>query len=65
LASGLAFELLHADQTTRRMLIDVRGLDPGCILHLRGAAHASGRRLRVRHFAEILAARLEARLARG
>jgi len=29
--------------------------NPGCLLHLRGAAHASGRhRLRVRHLAERL-----------
>jgi Fe-S oxidoreductase len=47
--------------------IDSTGADvlvtdnPGCVLHLRGAAHASGRRLRVQHLAEIMAARLEAR----
>ena len=29
--------------------------NPGCVLHLRGAAHASGRRLRVVHLAELLA----------
>jgi iron-sulfur cluster protein len=29
--------------------------NPGCVLHLRGAAHASGRRLRVVHLAEVLA----------
>jgi Fe-S oxidoreductase len=34
--------------------------NPGCILHLRGAAHASGHHVRVRHLAEILAARLAA-----
>ena len=35
--------------------------NPGCILHLRGAAHASRRQVRVRHLAEILSARLAAR----
>jgi len=34
--------------------------NPGCLMHLRGAAHASGRRsLRVRHLAEVLADHLE------
>ncbi len=32
--------------------------NPGCILHLRGGAHASGRQLNVLHIAEYLAARL-------
>lgn len=47
--------------------IDSSGADllvtdnPGCVLHLQGAAHASGRQLRVRHLAEIMALRLEAR----
>ncbi len=32
--------------------------NPGCILHLRGGAHASGRNLTILHVAEYLAARL-------
>jgi L-lactate dehydrogenase complex protein LldF len=32
--------------------------NPGCLLHLRGAAHARGMRLRIAHVAEILAERL-------
>jgi L-lactate dehydrogenase complex protein LldF len=32
--------------------------NPGCLLHLRGAAHARGMRLRLAHVAEILAERL-------
>jgi len=36
------------------------GDNPGCLMHLRGAAHPSGRRsLRVRHLAEVLADHLE------
>jgi L-lactate dehydrogenase complex protein LldF len=31
--------------------------NPGCILHLRGAASARGQRLRVRHLAEVVAER--------
>lgn len=34
--------------------------NPGCLLHLRGAAHAAGDRLEVRHVVELLAERLEA-----
>ncbi|HVS06817.1 MAG TPA: LUD domain-containing protein [Candidatus Dormibacteraeota bacterium] len=51
--------------------IDSSGADvvvtdnPGCILHLRGAAHASRRRLRVLHLAEIMASRLEERSRSG
>ena len=34
--------------------------NPGCLMHLRGAAHPSGRRsLRVRHLAEVVADHLE------
>jgi Fe-S oxidoreductase len=33
--------------------------NPGCILHLRGSADAAGMRLEVRHFAELLAQRLD------
>jgi Fe-S oxidoreductase len=32
--------------------------NPGCLLHLRGAAHARGMPLRLAHVAEILAERL-------
>jgi L-lactate dehydrogenase complex protein LldF len=32
--------------------------NPGCLLHLRGAAHAAGDRFQVRHVAELLAERL-------
>ena len=32
--------------------------NPGCLLHLRGAAHARGLPLEVRHVAELLALRL-------
>jgi L-lactate dehydrogenase complex protein LldF len=32
--------------------------NPGCILHIRGGAHASGRDLKILHIAEYLAARL-------
>ena len=32
--------------------------NPGCILHMRGGAHASGRDLQILHIAEYLAARL-------
>ncbi|MFW5934024.1 MAG: hypothetical protein ACOCT8_04760, partial [Actinomycetota bacterium] len=32
--------------------------NPGCILHLRGGAHASGRQIRVVHLAEYLAGRV-------
>jgi L-lactate dehydrogenase complex protein LldF len=51
--------------------IDSTGADvvvtdnPGCVLHLRGAAHASSRRLRVRHLAEIMAIGLEERSPRS
>ena len=34
--------------------------NPGCLMHLRGTAHPSGRRsLKVRHLAEVLADHLE------
>jgi Fe-S oxidoreductase len=48
-------KLSNVDSTGADVLITD---NPGCILHLRGAAHASGRPLRVRHLAEILANRL-------
>jgi Fe-S oxidoreductase len=34
--------------------------NPGCLLHLRGAAHAAGDNLEVRHVVELLAERLDA-----
>ncbi len=55
-------KLSNVDSTGAELLVTD---NPGCILHLRGAAHASGRRLRVSHFAEIMAARLEAPLPRS
>jgi Fe-S oxidoreductase len=36
--------------------------NPGCLLHLRGAAHAAGAPITVRHVAELLAERLDRRL---
>jgi len=51
-------KLSSIDGTGARLLVTD---NPGCILHLRGAAHASGRRVQVRHLAEILASRLAAR----
>lgn len=43
------------DQTAASVLITD---NPGCILHLRGGMHASGRTVRVLHLAEYLAGRL-------
>jgi Fe-S oxidoreductase len=51
-------KLSNIDSTGADVLITD---NPGCVLHLRGAAHASGRRLRVHHLAEIVAAALEER----
>ena len=51
-------KLANVDGTRAEVLVTD---NPGCVLHLRGAAHASGRRLRVRHLAEILAEGLENR----
>jgi Fe-S oxidoreductase len=48
-------KLSNVDSTGADVLITD---NPGCILHLRGAADASGRPLRVRHLAEIMANRL-------
>ena len=39
--------------------------NPGCIMHLRGGINASGRRVRVRHTAEIVAERLAEAAAGG
>jgi Fe-S oxidoreductase len=52
-------KLANIDSTGADLLVTD---NPGCILHLRGAAHASGRPLRVRQFAE-MAARLGARVS--
>jgi Fe-S oxidoreductase len=50
-------KLANVDSTRATVLISD---NPGCLMHLRGAAHASGRRsLRVRHLAEVLADHLE------
>jgi iron-sulfur cluster protein len=51
-------KLSNIDSTGADVLVSD---NPGCVLHLRGAADASGRRLRVHHLAEIMAARLEER----
>jgi len=48
-------KLSNIDSTGADLLVTD---NPGCILHLQGAALASGRRLRVRHLAEIMATRL-------
>ena len=48
-------KLEHIDQTAAGVVVTD---NPGCILHLRGAAQASGRSLRVAHLAEIMADRL-------
>jgi Fe-S oxidoreductase len=54
-AAILQRKLASADETgVRTLLTD----NPGCVLHMRGGAHASGRELRVLHIAEYLAARL-------
>jgi L-lactate dehydrogenase complex protein LldF len=50
-------KLANVDSTRADLLVTD---NPGCILHLRGAARASGRPLRVAHLAEILAAHLAA-----
>jgi L-lactate dehydrogenase complex protein LldF len=39
--------------------------NPGCIMHLRGGMHASGREVRVLHLAEYLAGRLLGAAAEG
>jgi Fe-S oxidoreductase len=49
-------KLTNVDRTGASVLVTD---NPGCVLHLRGAARASGRRLRVMHFAELLAERLQ------
>jgi len=51
-------KLENVDQTRATVLISD---NPGCLLHLRGSAAASGRRLRVLHLAEVLAQQLDRR----
>lgn len=48
-------KLDHIDETKVGVVVSD---NPGCILHLRGAAEASGRSLRIAHIAEIMAERL-------
>ena len=48
-------KLKHIDETGAGVVVTD---NPGCILHLRGAAEASGRSLRIAHLAEIMADRL-------
>ena len=56
-AGILQRKLASADETgVRTLLTD----NPGCVLHMRGGAHSSGRELRVLHIVEYLAARLPA-----
>ena len=55
-ASGILDRKLdNVDRTGSQILISD---NPGCLLHLRGGVHASGRDLRVLHLAEYLAGRL-------
>ncbi len=54
-----ARKLANVAQTEATVLVTD---NPGCLLHLRGAADARGMRLRVAHVAEILAERLKATL---
>ncbi len=50
-------KLANLDSTKATVLVTD---NPGCLMHLRGAAHASGRRnVKVRHLAEILAQQLD------
>ena len=53
----LARKLENVDSTGAGVLVTD---NPGCIIHLRGGADASGRPLRVLHIAEVLAAGLQA-----
>jgi L-lactate dehydrogenase complex protein LldF len=51
-------KLANVDSTQATVLVSD---NPGCLMHIRGAADASGRRtLRVRHLAEVLAEQLDA-----
>ncbi len=51
-------KLANVDSTQATVLVSD---NPGCLMHIRGAADASGRRsLRVRHVAELLAEQLDA-----
>jgi L-lactate dehydrogenase complex protein LldF len=54
-AGILGRKLECVDQTAAPILVTD---NPGCVLHMRGGVHASGRSLRVLHIAEYLAARL-------
>ena len=54
----LARKLANVDQTGVSTLVTD---NPGCIMHLRGGMHATGRATRVLHLAELLDERLRAR----
>ena len=63
LAAGILDRKLGCvDRTAAPILITD---NPGCILHLRGGVHASGRQVRVLHLAEFLAGRLPEPVADG
>jgi len=63
LAAGILDRKLECvDRTEAPILITD---NPGCILHLRGGMHASGRQVRVLHLAEFLAGRLPKAVADG
>ena len=53
-----ARKLANVAETGARLLVTD---NPGCLLHLRGAADAAGQPLRVVHLAEVLAERLAPR----
>src|SRR5690606_26387488 len=58
-AAGILRRKLEcADRTAVSTLVTD---NPGCVLHMRGGARASGRELRVLHVAEFLAERLDGR----
>ncbi|MBW3560987.1 MAG: LUD domain-containing protein [Actinobacteria bacterium] len=61
-AGILQRKLACADATGSDILVTD---NPGCVLHLRGGAHASGRDLEVLHVAEFLARRLPPRVGSG
>jgi Fe-S oxidoreductase len=54
----VARKLANVAETGARLLVTD---NPGCLLHLRGAADAAGQPLRVVHLAEVLAERLAPR----
>jgi Fe-S oxidoreductase len=51
-------KLANAESTGTRLIVTD---NQGCIMHLRGGLDASGRKIEVRHLAELLAERVRAR----